>query len=103
VDVRPWVAAARPKAALLLLAIGNVTPETAANMIADNLEDEAFSDLLTDMETGTTQEFLARFRDYFGLEDFDDATTKWMHELVEAVNALVDDEPAEVDGGEHAD
>lgn len=89
---RPWVAAARPKSGLLLLAIGNVRPDTAADMIADNLTDEQFADLLDDIETGTPAEFCERFASHFGVV-FDDNSARWMLECVASLKALV-----EVDG-----
>lgn len=95
VSVRPWVDAARPAAALLLLSIGNVEPATAAQVIADRLDDDAFSDLLSDIEAGTPAEFLERFREYFGLEPFTDDTGRWMLSLIQEVKALVDE-----DGGD---
>ena len=89
---RPWVAAARPAAALLLLAIGNVQPDTAANMIADRLTEEQFGDLLDDIEAGTPGEFVSRFARYFAIEDMDDNTTRWMLDCVASIRALVEPE-----------
>lgn len=87
---RPWVAAARPAAALLLLSIGNVRPETAADMIADRLTEDQFSDLLDDIESGTPGDFVQRFTQYFQLQSLDDNTTRWMLACVQAIKAQVE-------------
>ena len=89
---RPWVTAARPAAGLLLLAIGNVQPETAANMIADRLSPDEFGDLLDDIEAGTPDEFIGRFRGYFALDPFVPDVDQWMHRCVIALTDLVEGE-----------
>jgi hypothetical protein len=93
VSVRPWVDAARPAAGYLLLAMGQFRPPTVADMIADRLDDAAFSDLIQDIEAGTPAEFLDRFRGYFGIpaEQFTDEMVRWMLELVQSVKELVGD------------
>ena len=93
VSGRAWVEAAKPAAGFLLLAIGQFRPETVADMIADRLDEAAFSDLLQDIEQGTPAEFLDRFRGYFAIppEQFTDDIVRWMLELVQSVKALVDD------------
>lgn len=97
---RPWVAAARPAAGLLLMAIGNVQPETAANMIADRLSPDEFGDLLDDIEAGTPDEFIGRFRGYFALDPFVPDVDQWMHRCVSALVDLVEgDGDLPADGG----
>lgn len=96
---RPWVTAARSKSGLLLLSIGNVRAETAADMIADNLTDEQFADLLDDIDSGTPQEFVSRFAQYFGFV-LDEPSSTWLLACVEALRALVEPEdlPESSDG-----
>lgn len=88
---RPWITAARPKSGLLLLAIGNVRPETAADMIADNLSDEQFADLLDDIDSGTPTEFVGRFAQYFGIV-LDGPSSTWLLQCAEALKGLVEPE-----------
>jgi hypothetical protein len=93
---RPWVAAARPAAPMLLMLIGNVTPATAASAIADRLSEDAFSDLLDDIETGTPGEFLVRFHEYFAIaipEGEGDNIQRWLLQLVQEIKAMVEDDP----------
>lgn len=101
-DVRPWVAAARPAAALLLLSIGNVRPETAADMIADRLTEDQFGDLVDDIESGTPGEFVQRFMQYFQAT-LDDNTYRWMLDCVQCLKALIepDDLPPSAESATH--
>ena len=83
---RAWVAAARPSFPLLSMAIGNVTPATAADMVYDRMSQvpDAFDDLLDDLEVGTADDFIARFEGYF-VVTVPDATREWMRQLVAAL------------------
>lgn len=87
---RVWVAAARPSFPLLSLSIGNVKPETAVDVLSDRMTDEAFDDLIDDIETGTPDEFIARFESYFAVQVKDDATRQWFKELITAILATVE-------------
>lgn len=88
---RPWVKAARPSMALLSLAIGNVAPETAAQVIADRLEDDAFEDLIRDIETDVDAptEFMGRFEGYFGLRFQTEETRAWFLLCMAALRAMM--------------
>lgn len=90
---RPWVAEALPARQLLLITIGNVTPATAASVIADRLSDAAFGDLIADIESGTPDEFIGRFEGYFGTPVQREDVRDWLRQLVAAVVALVEPEP----------
>lgn len=95
-----WVDAARPSLPLFSLAIGNVSADTAANMIADRLSEDEFGSLIDDIEHGTPGEFLTRFQAYFDIRIPDDNTYRWCLELVQSLKALVDDdEPGDDEPG----
>lgn len=94
---RLWVAAARPSFPLLSLSIGNVKPETAVDVLADRMTEDAFDDLIDDIEAGTPDDFIARFEGYFAVTVRDDATRQWFRELLTAILATVEPDGAEGD------
>lgn len=91
---RPWVKAVGPAAPLLLLSIGNVQPDTAANIVADRLSPDEFEDLLTDIEHDTANAFVDRFVRYFDLQPLTPDVRDWMLRCVEALQGMVEPEPS---------
>lgn len=87
---RVWVRAARPSMPLLGMAIGNVTPHTAASMIADRLSEDAFGDLLDDIEHDGPDAFMQRFEGYFGLTFPSDDTRAWMRACLSALQEMME-------------
>ncbi len=103
VSDRPWIASIRPYAPLLFGMVGVFGPATAAQAIADRLDENAFEDLINDIESGAPSEFVQRLGASFG---FDPATLPenqrvWLIALVDEIQKLVepgDIEPANAEG-----
>jgi hypothetical protein len=91
---RPWIAAIRPAAPLLFSMVGAFRPATAAQAIADRLDESQFEDLLNDVEAGTDADFVGRLGATFGFDvaSLPETQRAWLLELVKELKALVEPE-----------
>lgn len=94
--MRPWVAAASPYMGLLKLAKG-MKPSTAAQVISDGLDDDAFNDLMADVEDTSNGGVLVRLPQYF--PSLENANVEWVRavidELIATAVPLEDPRPEE--------
>lgn len=99
---RPWIATARPFAGSLMVMAGRVAPPTAAAMIGDVLDDDAFTDLVTDIADETAPGFVGRLRVAF--PPLQRVPDQWLLELVASILEQVapdeESEPATAPGAD---
>jgi hypothetical protein len=74
--------------------VGAFRPATAAQAIADRLDESQFEDLLNDVEAGTDADFVGRLGATFGFDvvSLPETQRAWLLELVKELKALVEPE-----------
>lgn len=89
--MRLWVAAASPYMGMLKLAKG-MKPATAAQVIVDGLTDDAFNDLMSDVEDETNGGVLVRLPVYF--PSLENANVDWVRAVIDEIRELAIFEPS---------
>jgi hypothetical protein len=115
IDPRPWVMAMRPHLSMLRMAVGQLSTVTAAELISERLEEEAWNDLIADivieMESGseispaTCLPFARRASVELGVEG--EPAIAWVSRLASEVltieNESLEDDGPDVAAGESDD